>query len=476
MIAALLAALLLPARLRAADVDAVPSIEFPAAAAFSAPQLPAVEMALPPALPELAQPALPGLEPAQAAAPDGLQQLGQTAAPAPAAQGANASGFAAHAAGEARFDGARSFSGQASGAPVEAAPASSGWTEGSFEASDGAPIAFKSRPGDPTLPARVYSGGLALNESFESYFATQHPANPQFFLWTRANPPSGWKPTSSMLDADARDLARMIVRAKKSTRTGKVELALHSFGNLVFQRMVQLRGEPEAAEALEALRGSRVALVNAISHYEGPDYHPVPELEQRSFLLRATVDWLDLGDKNAARWEELARANPLLEPSIRLGLAEYRAQRGAFLSLATQEAASMMLKDLAQPWAPEIDSIRKGFIAEVQRNARDQAWQEALLRRSNESFLMNMTKDDAGFLRRLGLRLDIVQASRDQLIDWGAFRMLCEWLGVRAPEKPAAPGTVLSDRAGRFRARIVDADHYFPLKRPAALAAILDGK
>ena len=54
-----------------------------------------------------------------------------------------------------------------------------------------------------------------------------------------------------------------------------------------------------------------------------------------------------------------------------------------------------------------------------------------------------------------------------------AFRMLAEWLGIDAPDKPAAAGAVLSDPTGRFRAHIVDAGHYFPLKQPQALAGVL---
>jgi hypothetical protein len=37
-----------------------------------------------------------------------------------------------------------------------------------------------------------------------------------------------------------------------------------------------------------------------------------------------------------------------------------------------------------------------------------------------------------------------------------------------------APGTVLTDPSGLFRAEIVDADHYYPLKQRDALAARLD--
>ena len=219
-----------------------------------------------PTIPSLPAP-LPGLPAAQA-----------FAAPAPSARAESARppAEAEAAAGMRRFDNA--FARGAPG-PIDAAPAS-GWTAGSFESADGLTISYKERAGGAGS-ARVYSGGLALNESFDPLFASPRvPTGPEFFLWTRAHQPSGWQPTKSVLDADARDLARMIVRAGKSSPTGKVELALHSFGTLAFQRLAQLREEPEAAEALALLAGSRVVMLNATTHYKGSERQAGPDFER----------------------------------------------------------------------------------------------------------------------------------------------------------------------------------------------------
>ena len=51
-------------------------------------------------------------------------------------------------------------------------------------------------------------------------------------------------------DSDARDLARMVVIASRESASGKVELALHSFGTLIFQRLLQ-----HCIERLVAVKG-----------------------------------------------------------------------------------------------------------------------------------------------------------------------------------------------------------------------------
>jgi hypothetical protein len=72
------------------------------------------------------------------------------------------------------------------------------------------------------------------------------------------------------------------------------------------------------------------------------------------------------------------------------------------------------------------------------------------------------------------IRLDLVHAAGDQLLNWASAQTLFELLGIPAPDKMPEPGTVLTDPTGRFRAFIVAGDHYYPLKQREDLAARLD--
>jgi hypothetical protein len=134
----------------------------------------------------------------------------------------------------------------------------------------------------------------------------------------------------------------------------------------------------------------------------------------------------------------------------------------------------MMRKDLEKPWNPAYDSIRRGLLAALARDARDPGWQESLLRRSNGMFRLDMTKNDADFVRRLGVRLDFVHAAGDELLNWESARVVFELFGIKAPKDAPAPGAELRDKTGRMRAVIVDGDHYFPLKNREALARLVD--
>jgi len=416
------------------------------------------------AIPELTLPGLtiPQLpvppELAAQAAPEGLS-------PAPGAPGASAgterpSMEKEVLGGRERFDGAGAFG------PVF----EPGWSQGGFESAAGGEVAFKRRAGGPGAP-RVYSGGLALNESFDPLFAAKRtPARSEYFLWTRGHPPTAWSPVKSPLDADARDLARLIVLAGKESPNGKVELALHSFGTLVFQRLVQLRAEPEAREALRLLSGSRVVMLHATTHYEGSERQAGPEFERMGMGARMFIDWLDAADAVARQWEPAAKYNPLAA----LWLAQWRAQREQALAMAAKGAVDMQRADLKEPWDPSYDQIRRSMLAAFERDARDPGWQEALLRRSSGMFRLDFTKKDAAAIRRLGIKLELVHAAGDKLLNWASAKILFERLGIDAPEQAPAAGTELKDRTGRFRARIVDGDHYFPLKKRDELARILD--
>lgn len=420
------------------------SLSAPALSPSLTPSLAMAALAAPvPVLPPL--PALPSL--AGGAAP-------KAAAPKSAEQESSAA--------QARFDGARA------GDPGE------GWTAGTFAGDGGAVIGYKSREGTGGAPARVYAGGLALTESFEPLFArAEKPKGDELFLWTRGHAPSEWRMTKSPLDADARDLARAVLIAAKTSPGGKVELALHSFGTLVFQRMIQLRAEPAVAAALKALSGSNVFLLHATTHFEGSEEKAGPDFERMGQATRAVVDWLNAGDATAELWEQTARMNPFLGPAIAAWLEGWRYQRGQVIALAAKDAAGMMLADLKEPWDKAVDHIRKAFIKDLKADAQDAGWQEAMLRRSSDMFRLEFSPQDAEKIKNLNIRLELVHADGDKLLNWESAKVLFERLGIEAPEKAPPSGTVLTDKTGRFRARIVTGDHYWPLKKREELAKIL---
>ncbi|HEX4046782.1 MAG TPA: hypothetical protein VH309_03060, partial [Elusimicrobiota bacterium] len=429
-LAGLLVAAAVPSR--AAMIEAVPSFEAAPTAALSG-TLPALTAPAVFAAPALSAPpiaaalalaaALPAaLAPAPAAAPAFAAAAAPALAPAPAASARDGSNHPSTE--QAASDAGREFD---------------GFSRGSFESSDGLPIAFKSRPGPSGKAPRVYSGGLALNESFDPLFArSAPPARPEYFLWTRGHRPTGWTPTHTLIDADARDLARMIVLAAKETGSAKVELALHSFGTLVFQRLVQLHAEPDVAAALRLLTGSRVVLLNATTHYEGSEKRAGRQFEQMGQATRQLVDGLNMMDQAAETWRAAASLNPFLGPAIQFWMDEYRVARGQLLALASQGATNMMRKDLSQRWDPAFDSIRRGFVAALEEDSRDHGWQESLLRRSSDMFRLEFTKRDAARIRRLHIHLDLLHSSGDQLLNWDSARILFERLGIPAPETAPA--------------------------------------
>ena len=383
----------------------------------------------------------------------------------------------------AALEAARLFDGSGAARPGDETPASvsadrpsdaKSWSRGTFESADGLTVAFKRRAGPPGTIPRVYSGGLALNENFDPLFARATPsARPEYFVWTRGHRPTGWTPTPSILDADARDLARMIVLAARETGAPKVELALHSFGTVVFQRLIQLRAEPEVRQALALLSGSRVVMLNGMTHYDHIEKLGGPKVEELVAATRALVEWLDSWDALAAQWE-IALHNPLLALEAQAWLTAYRYQRGELLALATRSAADDLRRDLEAPWDAAADSLRLKFRKDLEKNARDPAWQEALLRRSHGSFVLDFKTADARFLRRLGVRVEFVHSLRDQMLNWQAAQLLFGRFGIKTPAAAPPAGTVLSDPSGLFRATLVDADHYYPMKKPDDLARRLD--
>src|SRR3990167_8942970 len=88
-----------------------------------------------------------------------------------------------------------------------------------------------------------------------------------------------------------------------------------------------------------------------------------------------------------------------------------------------------------------------------------------MLRRSSDMFRLEFSLEDAARIRKLGIKLELEHADGDKLLNWESAKVLFERLGIEAPEKAPPSGTVLTDKTGRFRARIVTGDHYFPLKK-----------
>ena len=192
-----------------------------------------------------------------------------------------------------------------------------------------------------------------------------------------------------------------------------------------------------------------------------------------SQATRAVVDWLNAGDATADLWEQTARMNPFLAPAIAAWLETWRFQRGQVIALAAKDAAGMMLADLKDPWDKAYDHIRKAFIKDLKADSQDPGWQEAMLRRSSDMFRLEFSPEDAARIRALGIRLELIHADGDRLLNWESAKVLFERLGIEAPEKAPPSGTVLTDKTGRFRARIVTGDHYWPLKKRDELAKIL---
>ncbi|MCX5790310.1 MAG: hypothetical protein NTX64_17655, partial [Elusimicrobia bacterium] len=379
------------------------------------------------------------------------------------------------------FDGAQILKG-VSEAPAlpywggVAAKAEDGWTAGTFRTSDDATLHFKMRQGEPQGKApTVFVGGLALAESYDSLFERQaKPESDQFFLWLRGHAPSEWKQSKTVFDQDARDLARMIVLAGERSGSSKIDLVLHSYSVLVFQKMVQLHDDAEVAKALALLKDARVILLMSTTHYGDSETAAGPQYAQMAKVIRSLIGWLDTMDSWADFMEASARLNPFIAPQVYTTLAMWKVQREAVLGLASKGAVDELAKHLSEPWDPAIDHIRQDLLKRVASNSAKSGWQEALLKRANDTSLLDFTKADVELIRLLGIHLDLVHAHDDQLVPWVSAKLLFDLLGVPAPNKVPRVGTVMQSPDGLFRVTIVKGDHYFPLKRPAEMEDQLD--
>ncbi|PIP85144.1 MAG: hypothetical protein CO113_11585 [Elusimicrobia bacterium CG_4_9_14_3_um_filter_62_55] len=368
------------------------------------------------------------------------------------------------------FDGKGALS---AGAPVSAdavpkapKPPGRGWTEGALESSDGTSLVYHRRGrAAPGKTPRIFVGGLALAQSFDVHFARgPAPERLEYRLNLRGLIPSGWSPTRSVIDADARDLAKLVVRAARESGSSKVELALHSYAALVLQRMVQLADEPEVGEALALLKGARVTLFGPTTHVPGSEALMGPQMEALAFGLRRFVESIDYGDMLVEYWRSIARWNPFLLPQAFALESAWRMQRQTAIALAVGDIERMLKQDLSQPWPPEIEPSRQRMLAEVDEAARHGEWQEAALRRVRDGFDLDFDDESAARLRSLGARLRVVYSHDDALLPWKVERLLLGKLGIETPEKLPKAGTVLRGPDG-IEAVIASGDHYLPLMR-----------
>lgn len=358
--------------------------------------------------------------------------------------------------------------------PAVKAPQASSWAGGSFKSAiSGANISYKYRLAAGVKETTVFSGGLALAESFESLFYYGQPRGNQFFLWFRGLPPSQWVPGRAFFEADARDLARFINLAAQKTGSSRVNLVLHSYSTLVLQKMVQLRGDAEVSRALAYLRGGQVLMLNATTHYKGSEAQAGAEYAQTAKVISDFILWLNTMDDFAQGWQDAVAANPALQLPVAANLAVWKVQREAALKLTSEQARKMMVEHLSAPWAADPAGIRQALLATVRKNVEMPSWQEALLRRTDDTAKLDFTAADITAIRNYGIKLDFVHAGADQLIPWNAERLTVELFGIATPEQLPSPGVVFRDFSGLFSLRVVNSDHYFPLKDPLALDQLM---
>ncbi|MBI5240129.1 MAG: hypothetical protein HY926_06630 [Elusimicrobia bacterium] len=346
-----------------------------------------------------------------------------------------------------------------------------GWSLASFKsAADDSPISYKYREGAKSQPPMVFIGGLALAESYDSLFETQSQAeSDQYFAWLRGHQPTEFQPTKEVYDADARDMARMIVLASERSGSRSVSLTLHSYGVLVFQRMVQLHQDLEVQQAMRLLQGERVTLINTTTHYGNSETAAGEQYAQMAKMIRAIVQQLDLMDAYARVLESSLKMNPFLAPILVPQIFALQMQRDMLLGLASRGAVDELRKQLSTPWAQAIDHVRRNILRIVEQNAATPGWQEAFLRRANATSLLDFTKEDVQRIRDYGIRMEIIHAAQDQLIPWVSAKLAFELFGFKVPDKAPKAGREFRDQSGMFHLKVVDSDHYYPLREPAQL-------
>ncbi|MFA6030179.1 MAG: hypothetical protein WC969_10015 [Elusimicrobiota bacterium] len=377
-----------------------------------------------------------------------------------------------------RFDGTAAREEAAPAVAADAPREAGSWRNALFASPAGGDIRYRFR-----MPERsqgrvptVFVGGLALAESFEPYFQTEPARAGQFVLWLRGLAPTELGPRTQMLDADTRDLARLIVTAARESGSERVDLALHSYSTLLFQRMLALHEDPEVAAALKLLRGAHVSAITGSTHYDHTEYDVGLEFVFRKKLAEAIVSMQDMRDGMSKLLWSMSRWNPFLLPMAYSFEFYNRLKELMILRASGKSIADQLKTHLKDPWAPDIDPIRLKLLAQLEEAWRQKEWQKASLLRTVDMHALEFTPQDVQRLRALGIRLDVIIAKDDQVLPWALQRDLLARFGIETPKETPPPGTVYADREGTVRAQVVDSDHYFPLREPGQLKEILEGQ
>jgi hypothetical protein len=354
------------------------------------------------------------------------------------------------------------------------------WKRSSFPTRSGGALQIRYKAltarGNAGKAPTVFLGGLGLSEGFESLFQTQGtPAADQYFLWLRGNPPTGWAPSAEVLESDARDLAAMIAIAAERSRSGTVNLALHSYATLVFQRLLTLRGNPDADKALALLRGGRVSFLHGTTHSKGAAGMLGPAYEVRKTMTEGFLGFLDANDALSSLTVLAASFNPFLILSASFYLAAWNFCRGSLLDKVGRDLEELYLKGLSEPWDDRLEGVRRRLLDTLKKSSRDPGWQEGMVRRLVGWDALDFRPEHAELIRELGIRLDIVYGVRERVLPWETQIPLLKSMGIAAPPRVPPAGTVLQDRSGLIRFVVVDSDHLFPLRKPADLERILGG-
>jgi pimeloyl-ACP methyl ester carboxylesterase len=265
----------------------------------------------------------------------------------------------------------------------------------------------------------------------------------------------------------------MIVLSGRQSGSSRANLVLHSYGGMLFQRMVQLRQEPEVRQALEMLKGGRVTMLNTTTHYGHSEAVLGKEYVLVAQGMHNLISWLNEMDSTADLMRQTARANPFLAPAINAQLMAWQIQRDQLMTASTKVWVDSLIKKLSIPYAPEVDQFRLRLLQSVEDGASKPGWREAILRRSDDTLQLEFTKKDVEYLRRLKIPISLVHGRQDDRIPWVNARLLFTLLGIPAPEEMPPSGTVLTDPSGLFRLTIVESDHMFPVRQPDALAELL---
>ncbi|MFA5160940.1 MAG: hypothetical protein WC421_01730 [Elusimicrobiales bacterium] len=339
-----------------------------------------------------------------------------------------------------------------------------GWSMGKFSSpADGLEICYKRRQGGHmgSIPL-VCAGGLAVQETAESiFFVETRPERDEYFYWMRGHRPTGWKPALSVGDCDALDLAHMINLAAQTSYAPRVDVLLHSYATVVFQRMIQLHSNGEAAAALQRLRGAKVVLCNGLTGDASRD----PELEdfyKSAAQLEQFLSWLNWQDGYAA-------ASP---PPPDFDARAWPARRAQALASASKYAVDMTAEHLSAHWPEKIDHIRLRLARRLREDCALPGWQEGIVRRSHAVSKLCFGDADVKRVKDNGVKLTWVASANDQLLKWAFARTVMARFDMTPPPAPQ-PGAVFRDATGSFEMRIVSGDHYFPLKRPAEALRII---